>query len=632
MTIIPLIGQAFDEILIDVLGPQLKTTVRRHCYAIVVVDSATRFVEILPLRNLKAKTIADALLTGWFFRFGTPKSIKFDQQSSLMSELWTAVLKILDVDSHISVAYLHHTTSVAERWIRTVEHVLKCYIEEDAGSWDINLPFVSFALNDAPCETTSFSAHELVFGRSLRSPLHVLREKWVETDIEELAQKRNVISYLTDLCTKLQSVNELAQQHARKVQDHTKTWYDEKSRERILEPNDKVLVLLPEDARKMHAFWRGPFDVVRRIDDHNYEISMGERKNTVMHINMLKKFNERIEYVNAVITEEADADDEYDFPTTVEWTQGPTEYKVGDHLPNEQQDKLRSLLSEFSSVFSDRPGRTHLIRHSIKLSDPTPRAQAPYKVPFKLQPQVDAELDKLLEAGLIVESESAWAAPMICVQKKDTDEVRICCNWKNLNSQTIDDAYPSANPNEVLAKAAGAKFISTIDLRKGFWQVELDEESRPLTSFRTQRGQYEWTVMGMGLKCSSKTMQRLLDRMLRGCSKFASSLLDDIVIHSRTFEEHLKHLREVLTRVRDAGLTANARKCQYVTRSIKVLGHTLEDGLVKPSMDKVEAIVAMVRPTTKSLLRRLLGMANYYRHFQKKICGYCISLERIVET
>jgi hypothetical protein len=134
-----------------------------------------------------------------------------------------------------------------------------------------------------------------------------------------------------------------------------------------------------------------------------------------MHINMLKKFNERIEYVNVVITEEADENDEYDFPTTVEWTEGPTECKVGDHLPNEQQDKLRSLLSEFSSVFSDRPGRTHLIRHSIKLSDPTPRAQAPYKMPFKLQPQVDAELDRLLEAGLIVESESPWAAPMVCV-------------------------------------------------------------------------------------------------------------------------------------------------------------------------------------------------------------------------
>jgi hypothetical protein len=628
---VPVIGNAFEEIIIDVIGPQLRTTQRRNRYALVIVDAATRLVEVLALRNLKAKSMADALLTGWFFRFGTPKRIKFDQQSSLMSELWTAVLKILDVESHISAPYLHHTTAVAERWIRTVERVLKCYVEKDSKSWDVNLPFVSFALNDAPCETTSFSAHELVYGRSLRSPLHVLREQWVQTDMEELAQKRNVISYLTELCTKLQSVNELAQEHARNVQDHTKTWYDKNSRERTLEPNDKVLVLLPEDARKLYAFWRGPFDVIRRIDDHNYEVSMGVRKNTIMHINLLKKFNERIEQVNVVITDEADENDLYDFPTTVEWTEGPTELNVGNQLAGEQQEQMHSLLSDFRSVFSDRPGRTHLIRHSIKLSDPTPRAQAPYKVPFKLQPQVEAELDRLLEAGLIVESESPWAAPMVYVAKRQSDEVRICCNWKNLNSQTVDDAYPSADPNEVLAKAAGAKYISTIDLRKGFWQVALDEGSRSLTSFRTQRGQYEWTVMGMGLKCSSKTMQRLLDRLLRGCSKFSSSLLDDIVVYSKSFDDHLKHLREILTRLRDAGLTANGRKCQFVTRSIKVLGHTLEDGFVKPSMDKVESIAAMERPRTKSALRSFIGLANYYAHFQPKFADTVCALHELLK-
>ena len=532
---VPMVGQCFEEIIIDVVGPEMKTTIRRNRYALVVVDAATRFVEILPLRNLKASTVADAMLTGWFFRFGTPKVIKFDQQSSLMSQTWTAVLKKLDVDSHISVAYLHHATAMAEIKIKAIERVLKCYINEYPNNWDTSLPYVSFALNDAPCETTSFSAHELVYGRRLRSPLHVLRETWSEPDGEELALKTNVISYLTELCNKLQTVNELAQEHASGVQDRVKTWYDKKSRERVLEPGDKVLVLLPEDGRKMHAFWRGPFEVLRRIGDFNYEISMGQRKNTIMHINMLKKFNERVETVSSVIAADAEDGENYDFPITVDWTEGPREFNIGGQLTDEQQRQLLELLQEFDDVFSDRPGRTHLITHSIKLSDPTPHAQAPYKVPVKLQERVDAELDRLLAEGLIVESDSPWAAPLVCVTKRNSDEVRLCCNWKQLNSQTIDDAYPSADPNDILARAAGAKFISTIDLRQGFWQIPLSPESIPLSAFRTQRGQFSWCVAGMGLKTSGKTMQRLMDKIMKGCSKWCGTLLDDAVVYSTSW-------------------------------------------------------------------------------------------------
>jgi hypothetical protein len=403
-----------------------------------------------------------------------------------------------------------------------------------------------------------------VYGKKLRSPLQMLRETWVLADIEELTLKKNVISYLTDLCTKLHSANDLAQEHALKVQDRVKTWYDKKSRERRLEVNDKVLVLLPEDGRKMHAFWRGPYDVLRRIDDFNYETNMGQRKNTIMHINMLKKFNERVEAVNTVITADAEDGEDYDFPVTVEWAEGPKEFHIGRQLADSQQRQLRDLLEEFDDVFSERPGRTNLIKHSIKLSDPTPRSQAPYKVPVKLQERVDAELDRLLAEGLIVETESPWAAPMVCVTKRNSDEVRICCNWKLLNAQTVDDAYPSADPNEILAKAAAKKFITTIDLRKGFWNIPLaDDGSIPCTAFKTQRGLFAWTVMGMGLKNGSKTMQRLMDKILKGCSRWCGSLLDDICIHSVSFEDHLVHIREVLTRLRGAGVTANRRKCHF---------------------------------------------------------------------
>ena len=350
-----------------------------------------------------------------------------------------------------------------------------------------------------------------------------------------------------------------------------------------------------------------------------------------MHINMLKKFNERVETINTVITDDVDDGEQCDFPVTVEWTEGPKHFKIGKQLAAEQQQQLHELLNEFSDVFSDIPGRTHLITHTIKLTDSTPRAQAPYKVPIKLQEKVDAELDRLLEAGLIVESESPWAAPMVCVAKRNSDEIRICCNWKQLNAQTVDDAYPSADPNELLSKAASAPFITKLDLRKGFWGIPLDPESIPMTSFRTPRGQYAWTVMGMGLKTASKTMQRLLDRLLRGCSKFCGSLLDDIVIYSLTFDDHVGHIREILTRLRTAGLKANVSKCEFLMPTLEVLGHTLEDGLIKPSMDKVQAIVNMSRPVDKSTLRCLIGLANYYRHFQEKLADTLFPLTELLK-
>jgi len=367
----------------------------------------------------------------------------------------------------------------------------------------------------------------------------------------------------------------------------------------------------------MFAQWEGPYTVKRRIGAVNYEIDLGHRLIT-LHINMLKLYNERSQFVGMVINMNvADESDETQIPITIERDEKPKTFNIGTHLTAEQQDKMRKLLMSFPTVFSSKTGRTDLVTHIIRLTDERPCSQPAYRVPDSLKEELESEIQKLLDEGHIVHSDSDFCAPLVTVRKKD-GTLRICNNFKLLNSKTLNDEYPMSDPSDIFSRAANCKWISTIDLNRAFWQIKLDPKFQKYCGFKTHVGLFQWVSMPMGLRTSCRTLQRLLDRILRGIHQYAASLLDDITIFTNTsFEDHLKHVEEVLTRLRNAGLTANTSKCQWLVKKLKILGHVIEDAKIKPSEDKVAAIQNLSRPLTKSSVKGLLGLTGYYRRFQK---------------
>ena len=224
------------------------------------------------------------------------------------------------------------------------------------------------------------------------------------------------------------------------------------------------------------------------------------------------------------------------------------------------------------------------------------------------------ELKKMMEDGVIEESRSGWGTPVVLIKKKD-GSLRFCVDYRKLNALTSPDAYPMPRVDEILDQLGGAKYLTKLDLARGYWQVPVDENAKKLTAFITPFGLYQFKVMPFGLNGAPATFQRLMDGVVHGISGFTAAYLDDLVIFSQSWEEHVVHVRKVLGRLREAGLTAKPEKCQMGMRKCAYLGYVVGGGEVRPQEGKVEAVRRCEVPRTKKDVRMFLGLSGYYRRF-----------------
>ena len=252
--------------------------------------------------------------------------------------------------------------------------------------------------------------------------------------------------------------------------------------------------------------------------------------------------------------------------------------------------------------------------HDIVLKDKKPVLKKPYCLPFALRAQVKQEIDNMKSAGIIENSQSPWAAPIVCVPKKDKT-LRFCVDFRGLNSKTEFDPQPLPKIDDILKKLGKAKFLSKIDLTKGSWQIPLSNEAKPLSAFVTPFGQYQFRVMPFGMIISGASFVRLMKRVLEGKENFSDSFIDDIIIFSDEWHTHIQHIDYILSALKQACLTAKPSKCFLAFKHLEFLAHVVGNGEVKPTEDKIKAIQEMPVPTTKKKVRSLIGFMNFYRRF-----------------
>ena len=231
---------------------------------------------------------------------------------------------------------------------------------------------------------------------------------------------------------------------------------------------------------------------------------------------------------------------------------------ISPDLTQQQQTELTELLEEFRDVLDAKPGRTVLVEHDIHTANAQPTRSRPYRLAQAHLQTVKEALEEMLEMGVIQPSSSPWSSPVVLVPKKDGG-VRFCVDYRGLNQVADFDAYPMPRTDEILDRVGAAKFISTLDLSRGYWQIPLAQEAQPKTAFTTPFGLFEFLVMPFGLHGAPATFQRCMDAVLRGLS-FVAAYLDDVVIYSDSWSDHLQHLRSVFIRLRSAGLTAKPKK------------------------------------------------------------------------
>lgn len=301
-------------------------------------------------------------------------------------------------------------------------------------------------------------------------------------------------------------------------------------------------------------------------------------------------------------------------------------------LVEAEQEQIRAFLLKHESVFSAFEGHlgcTNLISHDIPLLDDQPVRQRYRRLPPSDYDAVKAHLRQLLDSQVIRESSSPYASPIVIVRKK-CGGLRMCVDYRQLNSRTRKDAFPLPRIEESLDALSGAQWFSTLDLASGYNQVPVTEQDRPKTAFCTPFGLFEFNRMAFGLCNAPSTFQRLMERMF-GAQHCQSLLLylDDIIVFSSSVEDHINRLDLVLSRLRKEGLKAKLEKCCFFKKEVQYLGHLVSREGVSTDPAKVSAVAKWPRPTTVSELRSFLGFAGYYRRFVEGFSKLAAPLNRL---
>ena len=194
----------------------------------------------------------------------------------------------------------------------------------------------------------------------------------------------------------------------------------------------------------------------------------------------------------------------------------------------------------------------------------------------------------------------------------------MCIDFRAINGITQPDPYQMPLTEEILETLAAARFISKIDLNKGFYQIPIETTDQPKTAFCSPWGKFEFMVMPFGLRNGPAVFQRLMDHILHKDQENYQVYIDDIAVFSSTWEEHCQHIARVLDRLRHAGLTANVKKCQWGQTRCEFLGYVIGKGMVSPALGKIEAVQSFPIPTTKKQIRQFLGLTGYYRRFVER--------------
>jgi len=291
------------------------------------------------------------------------------------------------------------------------------------------------------------------------------------------------------------------------------------------------------------------------------------------------------------------------------------------NLTTAQKEEVQSFLDRWQHIFSKDLtdlGKADIVEHEIHLSDDKPFKEAPRHIPPGLFNEVKEHLKEMLECGAIRHSNSPYSSNVVIVRKKD-GTIRFCLDYRKLNQRTIKDAYSIPRIENTLHLLSGSKYFSKLDLRSGYWQVSVKEEDKQKTAFSVgPLGFYEANIMPFGLTNAPATFQRLMERCMGDLNLQECLIyLDDIIIFSETFNEHLKRLNSVFTRLEQHNLKLKASKCEFFKPEVIYLGHLVSENGIATDPEKTEAVRTWPIPKNTKDVRKFLGFTGYYRRFIK---------------
>ncbi|GFW89793.1 retrovirus-related Pol polyprotein from transposon 412 [Trichonephila clavipes] len=485
---VPVIQEVFTKLNIDACGP-LPITSKGNRYLITAICMSSKFPEAIPVSDISS--CSDYRV---FERFGI-------------------------LVRHSSV--YHPQSNPVERFHRTLKRLLRVLCLDAGSEWDKHLPSILLALRTVSHESTGYTPSELVYGKNLRTPETLVMEHWMEPEEGDL-----VTEYMFKLINRLKRCQEVAINKMEEMQVKRKTWYDKNAVKREFKDGDLVLVLATSRANKLAVQWIGPGTILNKISETNYLVEIPGRRETsqIYHINMLKPYYKRPKHINEIIKDETKnslADQELEIPylennsLVCDFEDVIQASELNKHLYDKQMDRLRELLSKYSKCFSNNPGLTNLVEHEIQLVSDQPVRTKPYRMSHRQNEILKNEINRMLKLGIIEVGESDYMSPMILVEVAGK-EPRPCIDYRKLNGIIRTEYFPLPNIEERVEKVSVAKFITVLDLSKGYWQIPLSKTAQRYAAFCTSFGTYRPLRMSFGLKNAPYFFSKLMAELLNG--------------------------------------------------------------------------------------------------------------------
>lgn len=287
------------------------------------------------------------------------------------------------------------------------------------------------------------------------------------------------------------------------------------------------------------------------------------------------------------------------------------------NVSEQYRSRIEKLILKNENLFASKDselGHTDTVKMKVDTGSTKPIKLRPYRTPIKNREVIAKAVDEMLDAKVIRRSNSPWSFPVVIVDKKDGTK-RFCVDFRKLNQVTKRNSYPLPLIDDILALLGKAKFFTSLDLKSGYWQVLMDEKDKEKTAFACHRGLFEFNVMPFGLSNAPAIFQELMSIVLNGCNAFAIAYLDDILIFSETFEEHMSHLNTIFERLYEHGLKLKLKKCSFLQQEVNYLGFVIDEDGIKPDQKKVQAIRTLPVPTCVKEVRSFVGMCSFYRRF-----------------
>ena len=290
-------------------------------------------------------------------------------------------------------------------------------------------------------------------------------------------------------------------------------------------------------------------------------------------------------------------------------------------LSNTEVEKIKSLLLQHEDIFSTGDtdiGHCSFVKHHINLTDETPFKQRHRRIPPAMIDEIRAHLEQLYASGIIRPSHSPWASNVVLVRKQD-GKLRMCIDYRQLNKRTVKDSYALPRIEEILDTLSGSKYFTVLDMKSGYHQVEVLEQHKCRTAFTVgPLGFWEFNRLPFGLNNAPATYQRLMEQCLGDLNmKICAIYLDDLIIFSDSLEEHLRRLDMVLNRLKDCNLKLNPKKCKFLQRKVKYVGHIVSENGVEADPDKIDKVINWPVPQNAEEVRQFTSFAGYYRRFVK---------------